>query len=147
VTPPAARPSCAAHCSTEPNRRRPARVPRDDANPAAEDTGDAEDSGGEDEAGRTGSTRLRLAADPGGDLAFDRDSLRAKPGRVVIAFTNPSQVPHAVEVEGNGVEEETETVTGGSARLTLDLEAGEYTFYCPVGNHEQAGMSGTLTVR
>jgi uncharacterized cupredoxin-like copper-binding protein len=52
-----------------------------------------------------------------------------------------------VEVEGNGVEEETDTVTDGSARLALDLEAGEYTFYCPVGNHEQAGMSGTLTVR
>jgi uncharacterized cupredoxin-like copper-binding protein len=29
----------------------------------------------------------------------------------------------------------------------VDLDAGEYKFYCPVGNHEQAGMVGTLTVR
>jgi uncharacterized cupredoxin-like copper-binding protein len=50
-------------------------------------------------------------------------------------------------VEGNGVEEETETITDSSAELTVDLEAGSYKFYCPVGNHEQAGMVGTLTVR
>ncbi|HEV2875077.1 MAG TPA: plastocyanin/azurin family copper-binding protein [Thermoleophilaceae bacterium] len=94
-----------------------------------------------------GATRLSLAADPAGELAFDKTSLEAKPGPVVIAFANPSQVPHAVEVEGNGVEEETETITEGAARLAVDLEAGEYKFYCPVGNHEQAGMAGTLTVR
>jgi uncharacterized cupredoxin-like copper-binding protein len=29
----------------------------------------------------------------------------------------------------------------------MNLEPGEYKFYCPVGNHEQAGMVGTLTVR
>jgi uncharacterized cupredoxin-like copper-binding protein len=29
----------------------------------------------------------------------------------------------------------------------LDLEPGEHRFCCPVGNHEQAGMAGTLTVR
>jgi plastocyanin len=94
-----------------------------------------------------GPTMLRLAAPPSGDLAFDRSSLRARAGRVVIAFDNPSRVPHAVEVEGNGVEEETETVVDGSARLVLNVKAGEYVFYCPVGNHEQAGMRGTLTVR
>ena len=46
-----------------------------------------------------------------------------------------------------GVEEETEVITGGSAKLTVELEPGEYKVYCPVGNHEQAGMVGTLTVR
>jgi plastocyanin len=103
------------------------------------------DGGGDD--GSAGATTLRLAADPGGALAFDKKSLRAGPGRVVIAFSNTSGVPHAVEVEGNGVEEETETITDGSERLAVDLDAGEYKFYCPVGNHEQAGMVGTLTVR
>lgn len=60
---------------------------------------------------------------------------------------NPSQVPHAVEVEGNGVEEETETITDSAGRLSVNLEPGEYELYCPVGNHEQAGMVGTLAVR
>jgi plastocyanin len=113
-----------------------------------EDAG-GEDGGAEDDDGAPagGATRLTLAADPGGALAFDKSSLRAKPGRVVITFANLSQVPHAVEVEGNGVEEETETITDGAARLAGNLEPGEYKFYCPVGNHEQAGMVGTLTVR
>jgi plastocyanin len=101
---------------------------------------------GGDEAAGGGATRLALSADPGGALKFDKTSLRAKAGKVTIAFDNPSQTPHAVEVEGQGVEEETETITGGSAKLTIDLEAGEYRFYCPVGNHEQAGMVGKLTV-
>jgi plastocyanin len=119
---------------------------------SGEGSGGGGQDGGGDEAGGGGqagggATRLELAADAGGELAFDETSLRAKPGRVTIAFDNPAQIPHAVEVEGMGVEEETETVTGGSARLTVNLEAGEYKFYCPVGNHEQAGMVGTLTVR
>jgi plastocyanin len=54
-------------------------------------------------------------------------------------------VPHAIEVEGNGVEEETKTVTGGNAEVTVDLKAGEYEYYCPVSNHRQT-MKGTLTV-
>jgi plastocyanin len=112
---------------------------------AAENGGGGGAGGGGDDGG--GATTLRLAADPNGALAFDKKSLSAKAGRVVIAFENTSGVPHAVEVEGNGVEEETETITDGSERLSVNLDAGEYKFYCPVGNHEQAGMVGTLTVR
>jgi plastocyanin len=111
--------------------------------------GGDETGGGDGAQGEGGgkATTLKLSADPGGALEFDKTSLEAKPGKVTIAFDNPAQVPHAVEVEGNGVEEETETITDSSAELTVDLEAGEYKFYCPVGNHEQAGMVGTLTVR
>ena len=29
---------------------------------------------------------------------------------------------------------------------SADLKAGEYTYYCAVGNHRSAGMEGTLTV-
>ena len=109
--------------------------------------------GGDDEepasgggGGGGGGETLQLSAPENGDLKFDTDSLTAKAGSVTIEFDNPSSVPHAVEVEGNGVEEETETVTGDRASLSVDLEAGDYTFYCPVGNHRQAGMEGTLTV-
>jgi uncharacterized cupredoxin-like copper-binding protein len=59
---------------------------------------------------------------------------------------NPSQTPHAVEVEGKGVEEETKTLTQGTAKITVDLKPGKYEFYCPVDGHRQAGMEGTLTV-
>jgi uncharacterized cupredoxin-like copper-binding protein len=90
--------------------------------------------------------KLKLTADPGGALKFDKTSLTAKPGKVTITMDNPSSVPHAVEVEGKGVEDKTKVVTGGSADLTVDVKAGKYEFYCPVDGHRQAGMEGTLTV-
>jgi plastocyanin len=93
-----------------------------------------------------GASKLKLTADPGGALKFDKTELSAKPGKVTIVMDNPSSVPHAVEVEGNGVEEETRTLTQGTADVTVDLKAGEYEFYCPVDGHREAGMEGTLTV-
>ena len=105
--------------------------------------------GGADDTTASGggaATELKLTADPGGALKFDKTELTAKPGKVKIVMDNPSDVPHAVEVEGNGVEEETKTVTGAKADVTVDLKAGEYEFYCPVDGHKDAGMEGTLTV-
>ena len=109
-------------------------------------TSTQEESSGGAEAGG-GAQTLTLVADPGGALKFDKTELTAKPGEVTVVMDNPSDVPHAVEIEGNGVEEETETLTGGKAEVTVDLKAGEYKFYCPVGNHAQAGMEGSLSVR
>ena len=93
-----------------------------------------------------GGSSIKLAADPGGALAFDKKTLTAKAGTVTIDFTNDSSTPHAVEVEGNGVEKETKVVTKGDATLTAKLKPGKYEFYCPVDGHRQAGMEGTLTV-
>jgi plastocyanin len=96
--------------------------------------------------GGGGGEALTLTADPGGDISWEPTDLSAAAGSVTIKLVNESDVPHAVEVEGNGVEEESETITGGETELTVDLEAGEYRFYCPVGEHAQNGMDGTLTV-
>ncbi len=89
---------------------------------------------------------LTLTADPSGALAFDTTELTAAAGEVTIELVNDSGVPHNVEVEGNGVEEESDTITSGSTDLTVDLEPGEYEFYCAVDGHKDAGMEGTLTV-
>lgn len=99
--------------------------------------------------GGGGGTTLQLAADPGGALKFDKTSLEAPAGNVTIDFTNDASIPHNVTVEGNGVEDEaTDTITQSTATLELsDLQAGTYTFYCSVGNHRQAGMEGTLTIK
>jgi plastocyanin len=95
----------------------------------------------------SGST-LAIAADPSGALKFTETEYTAQAGTISVEFANDSQVPHAAEIEGNGVEEETETVTGRDAPpLTVELPAGTYTIYCPVGNHREAGMEATLTVR
>jgi plastocyanin len=101
----------------------------------------------DDSGGKGPGTNLMLSADPSGALKFDKTSLSAKAGKVTIVMDNPSDVPHAVEIEGEGVEEEGETVgKGGVSKVSADLKAGEYEFYCPVGNHADAGMEGTLTV-
>jgi uncharacterized cupredoxin-like copper-binding protein len=106
-----------------------------------------DDSGGGAASGAGGGQTLKLAADPGGALKFDKSSLTAKEGEVTIVMDNPSELPHAVEIEGQGVEVAGETVEkGGVSKASADLKAGEYEFYCPVGNHKDAGMEGTLTV-
>jgi plastocyanin len=111
--------------------------------------GDDEDSGGGSGSSSSGSSAggetLTVTADPGGAISWDKSELSAKAGEVTLKLVNQSDVPHAIEVEGNGVEEETETVTGKDAEVTIDLKAGEYEFYCPVGNHRET-MKGTLTV-
>jgi plastocyanin len=116
--------------------------------------GDDDDEGSEEpaaeetttEGGGGGGETLMLAADPGGALAFDQTELHAAAGEVTIELTNDSGIPHNVEVEGNGVEEVSETITEGSTSLTLTLEPGEYEFYCAVPGHREGGMEGTLTV-
>jgi uncharacterized cupredoxin-like copper-binding protein len=102
-------------------------------------------SGGASSGGGGGQT-LKLAADPGGALKFDKTSLTAKAGKVTVVMTNDSSLPHAVEVEGNGMEVKTKTVTGGNAQVSAKLKPGKYEFYCPVDGHKAAGMKGTLTV-
>src|SRR5829696_3608478 len=95
-----------------------------------------------------GGEKLTIAADPGGALKFDKTKLSAKAGKVTIVMDNPSDVPHAVEIEGNGVEAEGETVMkGGISKASADMKPGDYEFYCPVDGHKDAGMEGTLTVK
>jgi len=105
------------------------------------------DTSGDAAAATAGSQILALAADPDGAIAFDKTALEATAGKANIDFENASSVPHAVEIEGNGIEAETETVTGGSATLAVDLKPGTYEFYCPIGDHKEEGMEGVLTVK
>lgn len=68
-------------------------------------------------------------------------------GETTFTLANDGQTAHALEIEGNGVEQETETIEpGASASVTVDLQPGEYVLYCPVDNHRSLGMEGTLVV-
>ncbi len=94
-----------------------------------------------------GATSLKLAANPGGLLAYNTKQLSAKAGTVTITMANMSPLEHNVTVaEGSKVLGATPTFKGGSRTLTLKLKPGKYTFYCSVPGHRQAGMEGTLTV-
>jgi uncharacterized cupredoxin-like copper-binding protein len=69
-------------------------------------------------------------------------------GTVTFRVTNNGSIDHALEVEGQGVEEETDPINPGeTAELTVDLsKEGSYEIYCPIDGHRDKGMEGTLTV-
>ncbi len=71
-----------------------------------------------------------------------------KPGAYVFKAVNSGDTVHALEVEGEGIEEETEEIEPGqSAELKVKLKAGTYELYCPVDGHAEEGMEGKLTVK
>ena len=96
-----------------------------------------------------GGSTVKLSADASGQLAFNTTSLSAKAGKVTLDMSNPSAVPHAIAVEGSGIDKKGPTAgtQGSSSTLTVTLKPGTYTFYCPVDGHKAAGMKGTLTVK
>jgi plastocyanin len=101
--------------------------------------------------GGASASALTLAANPSGQLKYDKSTLTAKAGKVTIAFTNSAPLPHNVTIQqGTGatgtVLGATPTFQGGTRTLTLTLKPGTYTFYCSVPGHRAAGMHGTLTV-
>jgi plastocyanin len=106
------------------------------------DSGDqASDTGTGDAAG--GSVELTAT-----EFAFDPSSIQVdEAGKTTFTLVNDGKFGHALEIEGQGIEEETDTIDGGkTTELTVELKPGEYEFYCPVGNHREMGMEGTLVV-
>ncbi len=68
-------------------------------------------------------------------------------GTVTFTVTNAGSIPHAFEIEGHGIEKETDEIQPGStATLTLTLKLGTYDVYCPVGedSHKKLGMETHL---
>jgi plastocyanin len=90
---------------------------------------------------------LEIPADPGGSLTYEFADAEAPAGQLTIRSPNESSVPHDISLEGGGVDERGEVVQdGGVSEVQVDLQDGEYTFYCSVQGHREAGMEGTLTV-
>ena len=72
----------------------------------------------------------------------------ANAGAVTIKSENPQSTPHDIAVEGNGLNDKGEVVSGGGvSQFEADLEPGEYTFFCSVPGHREGGMEGKLTVK
>ena len=110
------------------------------------DSGSSSSSSNSSASSGGGGETLKLAADKSA-LKFDKSSLTAKAGKVTLEMANPSQIPHAVAIKGNGVDVDGKTIGNGeTSTASADLKPGTYTFYCPVPGHEAAGMKGTLTV-
>jgi uncharacterized cupredoxin-like copper-binding protein len=72
----------------------------------------------------------------------------SRPGTYAFHVTNNGTITHALEVEGNGVEQKSGDIqAGSSATLTVTFtKNGSYEIYCPIDGHKAQGMKGTLTV-
>jgi plastocyanin len=110
--------------------------------PTAEST--PADDGGSSPSG--GGETVTVTSPDSGALEFDPTELTATAGEVTFDYSNPSGTPHAFAIDGvDGAVGET-VQDGDAPPLTVELEPGEYEFFCPVGGHRAAGMVGTLTV-
>ena len=83
-----------------------------------------------------------------GEMYIELSSEDFSAGSYTFEVVNEGSATHDFIVERDGKDVAgTETIDpGGNTTLTVDLEPGEYVFYCSVGNHRAAGMEVTVTV-
>lgn len=80
--------------------------------------------------------------------AYEPSVITVPHGPVRFIVANGSDIAHGFEIEGLGIEEEIAQIPAGSSdSLTVEIhQPGEYVIYCPVDDHRQRGMTGTVTV-
>jgi plastocyanin len=116
----------------------------DDDDAAATEETTTEETTAADGGGGGGTVQISAAAD--GSLAYEQSEVSAPAGEVTVEFDNPASLGHDVVVESDGEELiRTDVIEGDQTTASGELEAGEYTFYCSVAGHREAGMEGTLT--
>ena len=121
----------------------------DDSSSTGAETTESQSQGNEAEGGSAGSaSALDFETAPSG-LAYSSDSASAAAGKVTVNFTNTQPLTHDVAIEDSSGKTvgKTELIAEGSDSAVVDLKPGEYTFYCTVPGHREAGMEGTLTVK
>jgi Cu+-exporting ATPase len=83
----------------------------------------------------------------GSEFNFSRDTITIQEDeRYRIVFENEGVVFHDFIIDGVW-EAHANAPAGRTGEFTIEIdEPGEYTFYCSVDGHQQAGMTGTLIV-
>jgi plastocyanin len=68
------------------------------------------------------------------------------PGATTFVVRNTGKYPHSLAIAGPGVKTKKTPLIkpGKSARLTVALEAGTYSLWCPVPGHAARGMKAKL---
>jgi plastocyanin len=115
-----------------------------------EASGGAAAEGNKEAGGSEGSgAALEFEADPNGQLAYTSTLASTEAGKVTIDFNNPQSLPHDVAIEDSSGKTigKTDEITTGETSTTVNLKSGEYTYYCTVPGHREAGMEGTLIVK
>jgi plastocyanin len=95
---------------------------------------------------RVRDARVTLTLD---DFSIAPQRLRARAGTVTFRAVNRGAIGHTLRVK-RGDREVVAIKTllpGASGSGSARLERGDYKLVCILGNHEELGMYGTLTVR
>src|SRR6266481_6736142 len=80
---------------------------------------------------------------------LELSQLTVPTGEVEITVKNGGTMPHALEIEGQGIEKELEPINAGATnRVRLNLPPGTYELYFPIGDgeHEKMGMIAHIDV-
>ena len=81
------------------------------------------------------------------EFKLDPSDATVKSGTVTFNVSNDGSQVHNLEIEGEGVEEETEDLDAGqSGQLSVELQPGTYEMYCAIDGHRDLGMEGEITV-
>jgi plastocyanin len=117
-------------------------------------------------AGTGGDNRVNLFT-PYAPPVFQPDTATAEAGDLTIVWKNGGDTKHNICMEDaqgkpvfdqvvfNGGRERSaestlrcsKTIRGRTIRARAKVKPGEYTYWCSVGGHREAGMEGTLTVK
>jgi plastocyanin len=83
------------------------------------------------------------------DFSITPQRIRARPGRIVFRAVNRGAIGHTLRVlRGEREVAAVKTLLpGASGEASGTFERGDYKLVCILGNHEELGMYGTLTVR
>jgi plastocyanin len=112
-----------------------------------EDTGQLAQVGAGQAEGTAEAENSVLEIPATGATNYEFADATAPAGALTIRSPNESPAEHNIALEGGGVNEEGPVVGQGDvSEIEADVQAGEYTFFCSVPGHREAGMEGTLTV-
>lgn len=84
------------------------------------------------------------------DYRVRPQTVRARRDSLTIRVTNTGRLPHAFRLRGDGgTRLKIPTLKPGetSARVGIRLARGKWRMFCPLANHEELGLYGTLVVR
>lgn len=101
-----------------------------------------DDNGDADDGAATGDNEVAITGQD--NLTWDTETLSASAGTITVTLTCEGAVNHDFVIEDTD-DNVVECAPGETETGTVDLDAGEYTYYCAVPGHE-ATMRGTLTV-
>lgn len=109
--------------------------------------GGGDDGGSGDGDGRTVTATDGAVTVEASEFEFDPDRIVTASGSLEVTLVEIGTVNHTFVIEG--IDEETfKLEVNGDERDTgsVELEPGEYEFFCDVPGHRSLGMEGTLVV-